>query len=46
VEAEISELMVEAVKLRSSADDLEDAITAEAEEIVARFIRGLELRRA
>jgi type I restriction enzyme, S subunit len=43
VEAEISDLMLEAVKLRSVADDLEDSITAEAEDIVARFIRGLEL---
>jgi hypothetical protein len=33
--------MIEAVKLGSCADDLEDAITAEEEEIVARFIRGL-----
>ena len=40
-EAEISELMVRAVEMRSNADDLEDAITAEAEEIVAQFIRGL-----
>jgi type I restriction enzyme, S subunit len=41
VEAEISELMVKAVKLGSRADDLEDAITAEAEGIVSKFIRGL-----
>lgn len=41
VEAEISDLMVRAVELRSNADDYEDTITDEAEEIVAQFIRGL-----
>ncbi len=41
LEAKISDLMVRAVELRSKADDLEDAITAEAEEIIAKFIRGL-----
>jgi hypothetical protein len=33
--------MVRAVGLRSDADDLEDAITADAEEIISKFIRGL-----
>jgi hypothetical protein len=41
VEAEISSLMIRAVEMRSHADDLEDTITDEAEEIVAQFIRGL-----
>ncbi|HZR50024.1 MAG TPA: hypothetical protein VFB06_10950 [Streptosporangiaceae bacterium] len=41
VEREISSLMVRAVDLQAQADDLEDRITDEAEEIVARFIRGL-----
>ena len=41
IEAEISDLMVRAVEKRSNADDLEDAITDEADEIVAQFIRGL-----
>jgi type I restriction enzyme, S subunit len=41
VEAEISDLMVRAIEMRSHADDLEDAITDEAEEIIAKFIRGL-----
>jgi hypothetical protein len=33
--------MINAVDMRSNADDLEDAITNEAEEIVAQLICGL-----
>ncbi len=43
LEAEISDLMLEAVRLGSSADELEDALTLEAEDITSKFIRGTAL---
>lgn len=40
IEATIADLMEEAARLRSNADDQEDALTERAEEIIASYLHG------